>query len=171
MLMELGPSLPQVTGQLAQIPSGSAGVRETLKIMAKLARDGKKTVPVRLAALQITQHLKQKDRIGEIRALHAFVRDRIRYVRDILGVETLQDPIRTLQLKAGDCDDKSTLIGALLLSIGHPVRFHAVGFRRGSYSHVYAETKIGDRWIPLETTEAVKAGAAPRAASHMLIHV
>lgn len=170
MLMDL-PRFPQVTGQLSQIPSGSAGVRETLSIMAKLARDGKKAVPVRLAALQITQHLKQKNWLGEIRALHAFVRDRIRYVRDVRGVETLQDPIRTLQFRAGDCDDKSTLLAALLLSIGHPVRFHAIGFRRGAYSHVYTETRHGNRWIPLETTEHVAAGMAPRAVSHMVANV
>ncbi len=130
--------------------------------MRQLARAGKKTLPVRLAALSLTNNRKQKDWAAEVRALHAFVRDRIRYVRDVRGVETLQTPEITLQLKAGDCDDKSVLLAAMLESIGHPTRFCAVGFRPDHFSHVLVETKIRDKWLPLETTEPVEAGWEPR---------
>jgi transglutaminase-like putative cysteine protease len=58
-----------------------------------------------------------------------------------------------LRLGAGDCDDKSILAAALLASIGHPTRFIACGFvGDGSYSHVFAQTKIAGKWVTLECT-------------------
>lgn len=86
-----------------------------------------------------------------VRALQHFVRDQIRYVPDVDGVETLQTPTRTLQIRTGDCDDKSTLLAALLASIGLATRFIALGFKGGPYSHVMVQVKLGTRWIPLET--------------------
>ncbi len=50
----------------------------------------------------------------------------------------------------------------LLESIGHPTRFVAVGFRPHNYSHVYLETKIGNTWLGLETTEPVEVGWQPK---------
>lgn len=93
--------------------------------------------------------------------IHRFVRDRIRYVKDIKGVETLQSPEKTLEIGQGDCDDKSVLVGALLESIGHPVRFKAIGFIPGVFSHVLPETKIGSKWIAVETTEPWPLGRLP----------
>lgn len=182
MLLELGPSLPPIKAVLGNLPPGREGVSATLKIMARQARAGSKRLAVRLVALQLVEQLAQRDWLAEIRELHEFVRDRIRYVKDIRGVETLQEPERTLQLKQGDCDDKATLLAALLTSIGHPTRLHAVGFGpRGAFSHVYAETRTwvtdrlnGERrqkWIALETTEPWAMGRAPNAVSHLIIHV
>lgn len=127
---------------------------------------------MRLAAVQLTRHLPQKDWLGEVNALFDFVQGHIRYIRDIRNVETLQTPEKTLQLKAGDCDDKSTLLAALLESIGHPARFHAVGFAPGKFSHVFVETLVGGKWMPLETTEPYDAGRAPSGAvMHMIRHL
>lgn len=146
---------------LGALPSGPAGVRATLKIM-KRWRDQYKTNPtIRNLALQLTTGLPQKDHRGEIERVHAFVRDSIRYVRDVAGVETLQTPLKTLELRAGDCDDKSTLIATLLASIGYPTRFVAVGFAPGRFSHVFAEVRRGTAWIALETTEYWPVGKKP----------
>lgn len=155
--------LTPTTAQLSLIPSGKAGILDTLKAMSRFVKDGKKTMPVREAALSITQPCQQKDYACEVRAIHAFVRDSIRYVQDIQDVETVASPEKTLEYRAGDCDDKVVLLCALLAAVGHPTRFVAVSFEPGVYSHVYAETLIGDRWIPLETTEAVEAGWSPDA--------
>lgn len=113
---------------------------------------------VRHLALQLVAGLRPKDYAGEVRALHRYVRDVIRYVRDIVGVETVQTPERTLENGQGDCDDKSTLLAALLQSIGHPARFEAVGFAPDRFSHVLVSAQVGGRWVPLETTIA---GAEP----------
>ena len=172
MLLQLGPSLPPPTATLAEIPDGRAGTRATLSLMAGLTRKGKNALAVRLAAQQLVQPLKQRDYAGEVRRLHAFVRDRIRYVRDIRGTETLQDPDRTLTLKSGDCDDKAVLLASLLESIGHRTRFHAVGFSPDRFAHVYVETLLGREWVSLETTEPWEAGRAPTSAVvHMIVHV
>lgn len=126
-----------------------------------MVREGKKQLPIRSLALSLVKNNLQQDWGAEIRDLHAFVRDRIRYVKDIRGVETLHTPVKLLEFGQGDCDDKSILLAALLESIGHPTRFVAVGFRPGNFSHVYVETKIGNKWIGLETTKPWKAGRVP----------
>jgi len=129
--------------------------------MRDFIRTGKKTLPVRLLAIDLTTALPQKDFHGEVSKIFYFVRDRIRYVKDIRGVETLQQPDKTLELKAGDCDDKSILLASLLESIGHPTRLIAVGFRPGSFSHVFVQTRVGSNWVSLETTEPNDLGWQP----------
>lgn len=147
---------------LQAIPDGPEGVYHTLKIMRQLAREGKKSPIIRQLALSLVRGNHQKDWVGEVKNLHAFVRDKIRYVKDIEGVETVALPEITLQLEQGDCDDKSVLLASLLGSIGHPTRFVAIGFKPRQFSHVFVETKIGDKWIPLETTEPVSIGWTPK---------
>jgi transglutaminase-like putative cysteine protease len=109
----------------------------------------------------LTANLAPRDYTGEANAVFGFVRDQIRFVRDIDQVETLQTPSKTLAAGAGDCDDKSTLLGALLLSIGHPTRFVAVGDAPDQYSHVFVETLIGNTWVPADATEDVQLGWYP----------
>lgn len=154
------PKTRKVT--LQGIPSGSDGVYKTLRIMRQLTREGKKHYPLRELALSLVKFNGQKDWHGEIRNLHQFVRDKIRYVKDIRGIETVAQPQVTLELEQGDCDDKSVLLATLLEAIGHPTRFVAIGFKPGNYSHVLVETKVGDKWIPLETTEPVSVGWYPK---------
>lgn len=146
---------------LQMIPEGAAGIRATLRQMSQFVKAYKKTMPIREKALGLVASCMQKDWSCEVRALHAFVRDEVRYVNDVNDVETIQAPDYTMQFAAGDCDDKATLLASLLESIGHPTRFVAIGFQSGVYSHVYVETKIGNSWIPLETTEPVEAGWEP----------
>lgn len=92
------------------------------------------------------------------------VRDRIRYVRDIRGVETLHTAEQVIRQRAGDCDDKSLLLAALLESIGHETQFEALGPAPGRFCHVLVKWWDVERkaWVPLETTAKVKAGWEPR---------
>jgi transglutaminase-like putative cysteine protease len=151
-----------MTATLQAIPDGKAGTVATLKIMRQVAKAGKVSMPVRNMALSLISDLPQKDWFNELRLIHRFVRDQIRYVKDIRGVETVQTPDVTLSLKAGDCDDKSVLLAAMLEAIGHPTRFVAVGFKPDDFAHVYVESRIGTAWIPLETTEPVEVGWEPK---------
>lgn len=118
---------------------------------------------VQRAAIARTRQCSQKDYACEAAALHRFVRDGIRYVQDPIDVERIQSPDKTLELAAGDCDDKAILLASLLESMGHQARFVAIGFEPGVFSHVYVETKIGDVWIAAETTEPVEFGWEPGA--------
>ena len=146
---------------LGLIPDGPAGIDATLKIMSQFVRAGKTNPSVFTTARSITQQLGQKDWAGEVKLLHAFVRDKIRYIADVTDVESVQTPDATLRFQCGDCDDKTVLLCALLESCGHPTRFVAIGFEPNTYEHVYCQTIIGPHWISLETTEDVEAGWAP----------
>ena len=143
----------------------------TLKIMRGLVRRGKKNIEVRMAAVRAVAGLKDKDWRGEAGRIHSFVRDDIRYVRDIRGVETIHTPERILDIGQGDCDDKSVLLASMLESIGHPTRFVAVAFGHKHFSHVLVETKIGSRWIACETTMPWKFGRyPPKVTNRMEVH-
>jgi transglutaminase-like putative cysteine protease len=109
----------------------------------------------------IVDFLAPKDWTGQVKAIHRYVRDQIRYVMDPAGIETLSTPMRLIEIGAGDCDDKSILLASLLEAVNHPTRFVAIGMSGGTLEHVYVETKIGDEWIPLETTEPMEAGILP----------
>lgn len=149
------------TAVLGSIPEGPRGIRATLKIMSGLVKQGKKSMTVRDKVVQLTSGLSQKDWVGEVCALHQFVRDNIRYLMDPVDVELVQTPDKTLDLGVGDCDDKSTLLCAMLESVGHPTRFVAIGFEPNVFAHVYLETKIGPNWVSCETTEPVEVGWQP----------
>lgn len=173
--MQLGRMMPtpgktrKVT--LQAIPDGPAGILATLKIMRQFAREGKRHYPVRELALSLVRNVPAKDWVQEIKNIHAYVRDNIRYVRDIRGIETVATPETTLEIGQGDCDDKSVLVASLLETIGHPTRFVAVGFRPGVFEHVLVETKIGTKWVGVETTENVDLGwFPPRVVNRMQVY-
>lgn len=154
--------------QRHSIPSGLGGVRRTLRLMVDVASTFKTDLHVRTLAVclvggrvvtlvdgkQVRYPLcRPKDYEGELRCLHAFVRDHIRYIRDVEGVETLQTPVQTLNVLAGDCDDKAMLFNALAGSIGFQTRFAAIGVRGMPFSHVMGQALLEDRgqYINAET--------------------
>lgn len=128
--------------------------------MAHLASQGARQIEVRNTAIALTQGLGDKDFRGEACACLAFVRDQIRYVRDIYDVEIMATPDWLLKIKAGDCDDKAVLLASLLSSIGHPVRFVAVAFEPNQFSHVWVQDHVYGAWLDLEATEPYACGQA-----------
>lgn len=130
--------------------------------MGQLVKQWKKDPGLRELVAKLVRSLPQGDKSAEVRALHAFVRDYIRYTNDTRNVETIQTPQATLELGIGDCDDKSTLLASMLECAGRPTRFVAVAFGNPpKYSHVLVETRLGNTWYPLETIKQVPAGWAP----------
>lgn len=114
--------------------------------MKKVARDRSRHPAIRELALKILLAHKVKPNFykDEALAIARFVKAKIRYVRDIHNVETLYDPLTLIdKIQRGeaqaDCDDYSTLIATLLLSIGHQPFFKIVKYRQanGPYNHVY----------------------------------
>ena len=130
-------------------------------MMRRLVKQYKVRPEIRETALNLIQFLPQKDWHGELNAVYQFVKNRIRYVRDIRGVETVQTPLKTLEYGQGDCDDKVTLLAALLSAIGFKTRFKAIGFKPDQYVHVFLEVFINGKWLPMETTENVSIGWRP----------
>lgn len=152
--------------QHAYIPNGNAGLIATLKIMREYARDAVRDPEqkIRFLAHQLIDqsHVNPHDTLGEVRALHRFVRDEIRYTKDPDDFECVATPEATLKILHGDCDDKATLLAALLKSVGHPARFAMIGRFGEPFSHVLVETMIRqNEWLPLETILNVEPGWFP----------
>lgn len=123
---------------------------------------------VRRRAVDIltAQRVRARDYLGEIKALFEWVQGNIRYTRDPHRVELLHSARRMLELRAGDCDDMTILLGAMLQSIGHPVRIVVIGpnaRRPDLFSHVYPEVQFRGRWIAADATVPHPMGWKPRA--------
>lgn len=161
---------PLSLGSLAGGPSGTA---QTLKCMARLAREGAKDPGVIQVASSLVRDCGQYDRVGEVRALHGFVRDSIRYTNDPVAMELIRTPRAILEMGVGDCDDKSILLACLLRCIGRPSRYVAIALRgTAGFSHVYVETPLGQRWVALETIKPVEAGWSPQGVTQrMVVHL
>ncbi len=154
--------------RVVRVPRGTAGTLSTARLIAGLIRQGAKDFYVRQKAIEIfrADGVRAKDRLGEVTALFHWVRGNIRYTRDIYRVELLHTARRMLELRAGDCDDMTILLGAMLMATGHPVRLVLVGFRPHKphgYSHIYPEVNVRAQWIALDATMNRPLGWAPPA--------
>jgi hypothetical protein len=158
-------SPPQVS--LGYIPKGYLGTKRTVEHMGALIRAGVRDFYVRQKAIDIVleKKVRPKDYLGEIRALFEWVQRNVRYTKDPFRLEVLHSARRMLELRAGDCDDLAILLGAMLESIGHPVRLVLAGpdpLRPLLFTHVYLEARHRDRWIPLDPTMPYPMGWSPR---------
>lgn len=154
--------------RIYRVPKGRRGTLVTARLIAQMIREGAKDFYVRQKAIQIFRayQVRPKDRFGEVSALFDFVRRNIRYTRDIFRVELLHSARRMLELRAGDCDDMTILLGSMLVATGHPVRLILAGFRRDkphAYSHIYPEVNVRGRWIAIDATVDHPMGWAPPA--------
>jgi len=101
----------------------------------------------------------EKDAKAEITALFDEVRKRVRYTWDPTDYDAFQTPSKTLALKAGDCDDYVSLLGALCRTIGHQVRSRIVQTKgESTWNHIYLMAKVGDGWMPLDASMKQPAG-------------
>jgi len=154
--------------RVVPVPKGRRGTIVSAGLIAELIREGSRDFYVRQRAIQIFRETgaPPKDRWAEVCALFQWVRNHVRYTRDIFRLELLHTARRMLELRAGDCDDMTILLGAMLVSTGHPVRLVLTGFRRrrpGSYSHIYPEVNVRGKWIALDATMSQPIGWAPPA--------
>jgi hypothetical protein len=152
---------------LHHIPKGSRGTHKTVEHVQALIRAGAKDFAVRQKAIDILleKQVKPKDYLGEIKALFEWVQRHIRYTKDTFEVEVLHSARRMLELRAGDCDDMTILLGAMLEAVGHPVRLVIIGpnpLRQDLFTHIYLEVFHRGRWIALDATMPYPMGWAPR---------
>jgi transglutaminase-like putative cysteine protease len=95
----------------------------------------------------------EKDAKKEAEALFYEVQKRVRYTWDPTDYDAFQTPEKTLALRAGDCDDAVSLLGALLRSVGHKVRTRVVQTKgQTTWNHIYLLVNINGQWMPLDTT-------------------
>jgi hypothetical protein len=163
----IAPPLTPAHIYLGRIPKGYLGTKRTVEYIKALIRSGAKDFFVRQRAIDILleRGVTPKDYRGEIKALFEWVQQNVRYTKDPFRVEVLHSARRMLELRAGDCDDMTILLGSMLEAIGHPVRIVLAGpdpLQPRLFTHVYLEAYDKGRWIPLDPTMPYPMGWAPR---------
>jgi transglutaminase-like putative cysteine protease len=137
--------------------------REQVKFLRQLVNTYANRLPIRELAVQICRDagVPSKNQVRQAKAIAEWVGDRIYYVNE--RRETFQTPIRTLKSGLGDCDDTTSLIGALCESIAIPVELVAIGVNSGrQLTHIYpraiCRTPAGLRRVNLDATIAPPHG-------------
>lgn len=141
-----------------EIDSGERGTDETVKVVAQVVNASLRRPNLRFftqAILDRSRSRSHSDR-DDAHAIYNFVRSCIRYTKDPIGVETVQDPETTIKVRHGDCDDHSALIAGMAMSIGIPARLKVIGIDRDSFSHIFAELLVDGEWIAADTTTKMR---------------
>jgi hypothetical protein len=132
--------------------------------MAEIIREASRDPAIVAAARGLIRNLAPGDYPSEAAALSNFVRDNVRYTGDPSTEDLYVWPAVTLKQRAGDCNNKVLLFGALARSIGFPVRLAFLfkepqpDLRRDFPAHVLACVDVykGERrtpqWWHVETT-------------------
>lgn len=81
----------------------------------------------------------------------------VRYTLDMLRADTFSSAERTLITHGEDCDGQAIFLGAMLESVGHPVRMKIIQQKGAkTWSHIYLQTGLPPRepteWISLDPT-------------------
>jgi transglutaminase-like putative cysteine protease len=159
--MLLAPQ-PHLSAVHVAYGTGLRGIRQTLGIMRAYVKAGRIDPAIRQAATTIVFLQPPKDEPSEVRALLQYMQQSVRYVKDVLNVETLSTAEKTLAGRIGDCDDQSVLLAALCESIGYPTRFVVAGYATpGILEHVYLQVCVDGEWIDADPTESHPLGWAP----------
>lgn len=144
---------------MQRTPRGERGTLHALRLMAAFCKRDAANTELRAVAQKIIEGVAGHDFNSEIRALYSFARDQIKYRKDPVEVERVQDALRTLQFRSGDCDDKVVLLVTLLAVCGHRARLCVSGPVPGKWTHVYCEVATPQGWLPLDPTpEAAQPG-------------
>jgi Transglutaminase-like superfamily len=111
-------------------------IESQLVYLRKMIEIYRATTFAREVALQILRDAEVGDRNkpAQAVAIAEWVRRNVRYINEL--PETFQTPRRTYDVRAGDCDDHTTLIGTLCENMGIPIE--VVGLKvDGVWQHVF----------------------------------
>lgn len=144
-------------------------MRTTIRIIGKAIKDGAQYLPIRNLAARLATNAGPKDYLGQVESIYNYATDRWRYVRDPVHKElvtTSPSALYRLVLAgdgrgvgsgrgAGDCDDITAGLGALLYSIGFPVRMATTappGTLAGKmFGHIFVQAKIPKKgWVTVD---------------------
>lgn len=139
------------------------GIDEKIELIKKEIERGKREPVIRELVARILARkvdgewaVKEKDWEAEVKALFNYVKNAVRYTRDIYAIDTFQRAIRTLQLNIGDCDDQVILLGSMLQAAGYPIALKVVDTKGYGWDHIYLLVGLPPispvRWVPLDTT-------------------
>lgn len=79
--------------------------------------------------------------VEQVAALYDYVKCKIKYLLDPLGVNYISPPRKTIKTKIGDCDDQAVLLASLCEAIG--LRTRLIECNSPTECHLFAEICIG----------------------------
>ena len=194
--LEKGKVVSQGSGAKATYHTVKS-IDERLKHIHDMIKRSYRTPRLRAMAVEVVSQkcgekwcTPEKNNPEEVKAVFAFVRKHVRYVRDPIGIDTFQHALRTLHkdvssigFGGGDCDDYTIVLGSMLGAIGFPVKSRIIQTTDAdSWNHIYllvglpprnppkqagapgtARLSSGQGWIPLDASVTKPAGwEAPR---------
>lgn len=128
--------------RLYQQSPGDAGTFQTVGHMVRLVNDSFLDPTIRERAVTIVDGCK-RNLACEHRQLVGYVNRAVQFVRDPNGVEALHHPVTYFEANlrkgirpAGDCDDLSMYLAALMKSIGHKPSFKIIDRFGDRFHHV-----------------------------------
>lgn len=143
---------------------------ETIEQMHRLVREAKTDPKFRELALWLTRdgdpRRDWKNYEAELENAVERLRKVVTYRRDPHQVEWVQSPWHTLRIGAGDCDDMSVLIAAVMGATGARYRFVTFKANRmlpSEWTHVLPEILVpGKGWIAVDMSVMQPNGFRPR---------
>jgi len=138
---------------------GESSIYNTVDVIHKIVKSSSNNPYVRKWAEKIIRNIPAKNKLGEVDAIHDFVKWKVRYTKDPLDMEYVQTPLVLLkaielgEIPMGDCDDMTTLALSLYRSIGYPVATKVASYTNNrQFSHIYGLVNVNNKWIPSDTT-------------------
>ena len=138
---------------------------DRIRIIRDMITKAKADAKVRELAAGILHQARvtQKDWDGEVQAVFEWVKANIRYTRDTEGLDTFTEPLKTVSLGVGDCDDMSILLASLLGSIGYPFKLKVVSMSGIDWDHIFPlvgmPPSAPKMWIPLDASIELPLGS------------
>ena len=160
--MNLAPQI-HLHGTLSYLDDGYRGTMQTIGTMRALVNAYRVDPVIRQAAVSVLFLTPEREGLSRPIELFEWVRSHVRYVPDVLDVETITTPDKTLQTLAGDCDDQALLLATLYESVGYPTRFVVTGYTfADQFEHVFVQVCVDGEWFDVDPTEREGFGnAAP----------
>lgn len=104
---------------------------------------------IRDIAIKIIKNTKPNT-IEQIKKIYDYVFYEIKYQNDIKDIDVFYNPLKTIEVKVGDCDDKTILTGTLLKTTGYEPLIVIAG--NEYYSHIFSATLLNNDYIFLDTS-------------------
>jgi hypothetical protein len=155
-------------GQRSPLLSGEPGTKQTIDLMRHLIDEAVADANFVRFAVDLVRSVPAYNDLGEAQTIYKWVQGHIRFTKDPVTKEKLYPPQELLKIRAGDCDDISMLMAALLIAIGYPARLITLAANPASpdeFSHVYVEGEIppgSGGWLPMDAARSdAEFGVAP----------
>lgn len=158
---------------LLPLGRGEAGVWRTIGVMRNAIRRQAADPTVRETAHAIVLGCGPTDSDCRARRIVEWVRRRLAYVPDPIGVEAVALATSHLRriaqngVSQGDCDDATVLLGTLARAVGLPVRITVASFRTNRrLHHVWPDLMTGAGWQEADVFRSERFNLSPSRIEH-----